>query len=229
MEKELFAKLISRKREVLLHFEKVLSSPLGKAEYFLSPLNKGEDYAIDIALFEPSEDYPYFVASTVGLSCYQFNKMYARCELMLALPQNYKFDASKEDSTWPLELLRRLAYLLLYAKKVPALSQIYEIFDKDELKATNQNCGILVAPDMFDGSMFEEKIDDTYTRFYQLVPLSSTQVKKALDVGVQAFIEFDLHDAEGPDTVVNWKPKTNKKIEEIISHNEGNLKSKTKK
>ena len=226
MEREDFDNLIMRKQNVLLHFERILDSPLGGAEYLFSGIEDGADYAIDIAIFPPTRLYNYYVATTVGLSCYQPDLEYDRCELFMALPASYKLDLSKKENSWPLELLHKLAYSLKNGKEVARIGQLYELFEKGHFKATDKTCGIVVLPEMFEEDMAQELIDIDYTRFFQFVPLSHDQLQKALDIGVNEFIEYDLHDTDGPDMVVDWKPKTNKKMDRIIEHNEKSLKGK---
>ena len=83
MEREDFDNLIMRKQNVLLHFERILDSPLGGAEYLFSGIEDDDDYAIDIAIFPPTRLYNYYVATTIGLSCYQPDREYDRYELFM--------------------------------------------------------------------------------------------------------------------------------------------------
>ena len=223
MDREIFDRLISRKQEVLLHFEGAMDNFIEDADYLMTPLEKNDKYSIDIAIFPPSEHCPYYIATTVGLSCYQFDILYARCELFVVLPEDYKVDMDRKENSWPIELLHELAYLLYDNKMTPMPNRVYQVFEKGHFKATNTTDAIIVFPEMFDMEMVEEQIDSTYTRFYQVVPITPDQTKKVEDVGVSQFIEYDLHDTEGPDMVVHWEPKTNKKIEQIIKHNEDSL------
>ena len=65
MEREDFDNLIMRKQNVLLHFERILDSPLGGAEYLFSGIEDDDDYAIDIAIFPPTRLYNYYVATQI--------------------------------------------------------------------------------------------------------------------------------------------------------------------
>ena len=226
MDKELFDKLVERKQDVLIHFEETLGLSIDDAEFLITPPADDERYSIDIAIFPPSEDCPYYLATTVGLSCYKFNPMFARCELFMVLPKNYKINMDKEDNSWPIDILHEFSYLLFYNKMTPIPNQVYKVLEDGHFKSTKATDIIVVYPEMFDLDVLDEEIEGTFTRFFQVVPITPEQTQKAEEIGVRRFIDYDLHNTEGPDMVVSWAPKTNKKMEQIIKHNEDSLKGK---
>lgn len=220
MEKELFDILPERKREVLLHYEKTLLSPLSEAEYVFSD---DDDVDVDIVIMAPGEDFPYYTISTVGLSNYKFNTELARNELTIVMPENYSTNLDKKENAWPVMLLREIIYGAVVNHIHFELNKIYlSSFKSDELDCIG---GIVVIPELMNMDFIDEKIDYDYTRFFLFVPLSEEQIDKAEDVGIKRFIEFDLHDINGPDMVAKYTPpQVNSKLQKMIEHNERNLK-----
>ena len=220
MERELFDILPERKKEVLLHYEKSLLSPLTEAEYVFSD---DDDVDVDIVIMAPGEDFPYYTISTVGLSNYKFNPELARNELTIVMPENYSTNLGKKENAWPVMLLRELVCGAVANQVHFELNKIYlSSYKSDELDCIG---GIVVIPELMNMDFIDEKIDFDYTRFFGLVPLTEEQINKAEDVGIKRFIEFDLHDINGPDMVTKYTPtQVNSKLQMIIDRNERNLK-----
>ena len=78
----------------------------------------------------------------------------------------------------------------------------------------------------FPMEIYEAEIEDTLTRFFQVVPVSSKDVEKVEDIGPLNFIKFNLHDSDGPKMMVEFGEKPVEGIDRLIKENESSLKSK---
>lgn len=222
-----FAKFLTdRQIKVVNHIASVVGFDIDEVEYYKSKEYLYELSSIDIAVFYPTENFNYYLFSTVGLSAYQYNPKMARAELFMILPPTWKLDMEKEEYNWPVEFLKDIAYNLVDSKMGVSPYAVYEMENSPYLKGTDTQGGIVVFPEMLPLEIIEEKIDDSYTRFFQLVSLNKAQLLKIKDVGTKAFVDYDLHDASGVANVVAKEPVVKKgtNIESIIEHNTKALK-----
>lgn len=228
MEPYSFDNTTERQYKTLAH---TLSTIGGKAEqvhFFKSEHNPFDLYPVDIAVIEPTEEFENFIVTTVGLSAYKFMKDFARAELIIILPKEWKADFTKWEYYWPVKLLQDIAFGIINNKAGVVPFQLFEMAD-EPYETTNVVGGIVILPEIMPIEFIEEKIDYDYTRFYQLIPVTKKQVDKIKDIGADKFIQFDLHDADGPllnVEVPDVKKNAGKKIDRIISHNERILKGK---
>ena len=224
MNVELFDSLSERKKKVLLHLEYELNSPLGNAEYIETEKGDFEVDSIDYVLMEPSEDFDYYYLSTVGLSRYQFDNS-SRCEIGIILPNTFDRKFSKEEGIWPLQLLSAVAFASVDNAMPIALMRMYQVAEENKKEFGGNVGGVVVLPEYMNASFIEEKIEGTYTRFFVLVPVNSMELSKAQSIGIEKFVEYDLHDVDGPDFVADYDaPTVNTTLQKIIRHNERNLK-----
>ena len=84
--------------------------------------------------------------------------------------------------------------------------------------------GIVTLPEMYPLTMFEREIGESFTRFFQIVPVTKADVQKMDEVGPLQFIQFDLHDSEGPLMIVKLKERQVEGIDKLIRQNETALK-----
>lgn len=221
MEKEIFDKLSDRKKAVLLHYEKTLASPLLDGTYIFAQDDIFDD--VDYILLPPGDNYEYYTLSTVGLSAHSFNPHLALNELTILLPPSFEPNLKKEANAWPLSLIREVVHDAISHKVHFELNKIYH----SSFESSETDCvgGIVTLPEMMDMDFLEEEIDGEYTRFFLFVPLNEKDILKAQDVGIARFVEFDLHDINGPVMTAPYSPPAiNKKLQSIIAHNEKNLK-----
>lgn len=185
--------------------------------------------SIDIAVFEPVAGFDYYVAMTAGLSEYFFRKNFARSELCVVLPKTWKPVFDKEENFWVLNLLKDVAYAMVENKVGANVGQVYLFADKDEKYSeyTDAVGAILTFPEMFPPEMYEVEYGPSYTRFLQVVPITQNDVEKIDTMGPVQFIKFELHDSEGPTTVVKLKERQLTAIDKLVQRNEASLNNNT--
>ncbi len=228
MEKYLSSRMTSRQEDVVLHILKFGGFDVDEAKYIKSEQYFDDPSSIDIAIFSPTEHFDYYLVSTVGLSAYQQDENVARAEIFMLVPPTWKWDLEKPEYSWPVDMLKDVALGLVEKKKGVNLYQVIELAEDNYNEGTDAVGGVLCFPELNVLEFVEEKINDSYTRFYNFVPLDKNQMSKILDVGVNAFVEFDLHDADGPVNFVAKEPKVKKgsNIDKIIEHNVKTLNKK---
>ena len=148
----------------------------------------------------------------------------------MVLPKTWKPIFDKEEFYWPLQILLDVAYGVVENKMGTAFAQVYLPRQNAEpyTKYSDAIGGILTMPEMFPIEMYDAEIENSFTRFLQVVPISQNDLSKIEDFGPAKFIEFDLHDSDGPQMVVKIKEKPLTGIDRIIKQNEDTLKSKKK-
>ncbi len=228
MDKYISKVLTERQEDVVAHIAGVGGFDLEQMQYIKSEEYFDDPSSIDIAIFAPTENFNYYLVSTVGLSSYQPDPKLARAEIFMLLPPTWKWDMEKEEYSWPVQMLRDVANGFVDDNKGVGLYLLVKLADNVYSEGTDTVGGVLCFPEMNAIEFVEEKIGDTYTRFFDFVPLNKAQLAKIEDVGVKAFVEFDLHDADGPVGFVAQEPKIKKgsNIDKIIEHNTNSLNKK---
>lgn len=220
--------LTDRQASVLAHFVKNLGLKTDTMHYFKTEQFLEDKSSIDVVVFEPTDEFEYYLITTTGLSAYQFSQDFAPAELFMLLPPSWKMDFEKAEYAWPVYFLQDIAYNIIENKMFVFPYQVYRSSEKKYLAGTDTVGGVVVFPEMLNIEILEEKIFDTYTRFFQLMPLNKQELAKVDDIGVKDYVDFDLHDADGPKLVVK-EPMIKKgatAIDKIIEHNENSLKGK---
>lgn len=227
MDKPNFSKDLSeRKLAVVGHY----AANLGVDPYSIHYVKTQELFTdiqtVDIAVFEPSKNFDYYIAITAGLSHFRFERDFARSELCAILPKTWKFVFDKEESYWILDLLRDIAYSMIENKRGANVGQVY-LFDTQKYGSlsdyTDAVGAILTFPDMLPFEMYEVEIENTFTRYFQVVPITQTDLEKIETMGPIQFIQYELHDSEGPQTVVKLKEQPLTAIDKLVQRNEASL------
>lgn len=220
--------ITDRQAEVVAFFMTHLGSDADHFHYIKSEEYYSDLYAIDLVIFEPTKYFDYYVAVTAGLSDYRFDKNFARSELLMVLPKTWKPIFDKEEFYWPLQILLDVAYGVVENKMGTAFAQVYLPRQNENPYTTYSDAigGILTMPEMFPIEMYDAEIENSFTRFLQVVPISQNDLSKIEEIGPAKFVEFDLHDSDGPQMVVKIKEKPLAGIDRIIKQNEDSLKSK---
>lgn len=228
MDKPYFAEEISdRQAEILGFIMGNIGASFEKLHYIKSEEFLSDIFPIDLAIHEPTEFVDYYVAHTVGLSSYYFTQNFARSELVMLLPKTWKPIFDREEYKWPLGLLLDIAYGMVENKVGPMIGQVY-MPNGDEIvsPATDAVGGIITFPEHFPIELYEVKVNDTYTRFFQVVPITKDDVEKIEEHGTGDFIKYSLHDSNGPQMVVKLKERQPRGIDRLIKQNEDSLKGK---
>ncbi len=219
-----------RRSYVLEHTKSYVGARDDQVHIFKTSANHDNLFPVDIAVFEPTVEFDGYVVSTVGLSEYRFSSEVARAELVMVLPTTYKMSFEKPEYGWVVNFMATMAQACIVDNVGVQIGQVYT-FSKDGnpcFDGTDCISGFISFPEMFSLDFYEEKIGITYTHFLQVVPLNQNRLSKLREVGVEAFLDYDLHDAEGP---LMFAPEPRKvqsqsAIDKIISHNEDNLNNK---
>ena len=222
--------LSERQTAVVLHYLKNLGADPFDIDYIKTQEYKSDVSSIDLIVVEPSKEFNYYVVGTVGLSNYRFNKNFARCELFMVLPPEWKPIMDKEEFYWAPQMLRDIAYNLVDNEIGVAVGQVHVLSDTEKEGTyspfTDAVGAIVAMPEMLPFEICEGKIGDTFTRFMQVVPVTRNDVAKIESMTPLKFIEFELHDSDGPQMVVKLKEKPAQGIDKIIKQNEAILKNK---
>ena len=220
--------LTDRQTDVLVHIARVGGFNLDDVEYIKNEEYFDDPSSIDIAIFSPTKDFNYYLVSTVGLSSFQPDKTLARAELFMLLPPSWKIDLEKDEYNWPIKMLEDVASGLVEKNIGVNLYQVIQVSEDNFNDSTDVVGGVVCFPELNVIQFVEEKIEETYTRFFNFVPLNKAQISKIEDVGIKSFVEFDLHDADGPVNFVVKEPKIKKgsNIDRIIDHNVNSLNDK---
>jgi hypothetical protein len=229
MLKPYFSEEISdRQAQVLAHIMANTGATFENLHYIKSEEYLSDIFPIDIAVHEPTEFVDYYIAHTVGLSSYYFTTNFARSELVMLLPKTWKPVFDREEYKWPLGLLLDIAYGIVENKVGPMIGQVYMPNGNEIVSpATDAIGGIITLAEHFPIELYEVKINDTFTRFFQVVPITKDDAEKIEENGSIDFIKYNLHDSEGPQMVVKLKEKKPMGIDKLIKQNEDSLKSKS--
>lgn len=222
--------LTERQSEVAAFFMKCLGSDVDHMHYIKSQEYYTDYFPIDLIIYEPTEFFDGYVAITAGLSDYRFDKFFGRSELLMVLPKNWKPVFDKEEYYWPLKILLDVAYGVVENKQGTMIGQVY-LPREDEDGYTNYSDAIgaiLTLPEEFPIQMYEIEGENSYTRFLQVVPISKDDLSKIEENGPAKFIQYNLHDSEGPQMRVKIPEKPLAGIDKIIKQNEDSLKNKKK-
>ena len=217
--------LTDRQIKTLFHTMKFIGAKPEDIIYLKSEEYLEDIFPIDLAIFKPNENIDCYVMQTVGLSSYYFEKDVARSELIMVLPKTWKPDFYKNEYNWPRYLLLDIAYGAVENNRGTMVGQVYVPKEDNMYEGSDDVIGgILVLPEDFDLMFCEEYIDETYTKFLQVVPITKDDLSKIEEVGPGKFIRYDLHDSDGALFTVKLKENKLYGIDKIIKQNEDSLK-----
>lgn len=217
--------LTDRQIQVVLHTMSFIGAKPEDVLYLKSEELLEDTFPIDLIIFKPNKNIDCYIMQTVGLSSYYFDKDIPRSELFMVLPNNWKPDFNKPEYNWPRLLLLDIAYGTVENNRGVMVGQVHlPKMDNDYEGSPNIAGGIIVLPEDFSFEFCEDLIEETYTKFLQVVPISKDDLSKIEEVGPGKFIEYELHDSDGALFNVKLKEKQVQGIDRIIKQNENNLK-----
>ena len=177
-------------------------------DFMVLPNEPVGDAQVDIIWFKPSEKFNYNVLATCGMSNYLMQDPAQCMELIMLLPPDWKVGDKKDEWWWPLEMLTSVGYLPFETNENLTLGSVVSLTkdDKPFMKGT-KNCGVIITlPEHFPPEMFEVEVeDDVYLIFFQCVPIDKDDIERIEESSPLKFIEFNLHNADGPEFVVKKK------------------------
>lgn len=225
MDKYFSDELTDRQIQVIMHTMSYIGSTPDDISIIKSEEYISDTFPIDIAIFKPNDNMDCYIMQTVGLSSYYFSKDVARSELLMVLPKTWKEVFDKDEYNWPKDLLLDIAYGMVENKRGPMIGQVHIPSDEFVYDGSpNIVGGIIVLPEDFSLEFCEEYIEEGYTKFMQVVPVSKDDLAKIEEDGPGKFIEYSLHDADGANFIVKLKEKKLEGIDRIVKQNEDALK-----
>lgn len=117
-----------------------------------------DDMHIDIAYYQATDEFPFQILATIGMSGYTMDKVpYKNIELIMFLPKDWQIENMNNPRYyWPIQLLR-IAARLPYGDNT-ALTYGHTIsYDKDNTpfdESTEMCTGLIVFPEWIDHSIF---------------------------------------------------------------------------
>ena len=217
-----------RQAEVVAHIMTCIGGSTEGMHMIKSQELYSDLYPIDVVIFEPTETCDFYTISTVGLSEYFFDKNFARSELMIAVSKDWKKIFNPQELYWPISLLLDIAYGAVENKCGIMPGQVYvpNDDDKDLKRFTDKIGGMITFAEDFPIDIYEAKIGETYTRFFQVVYLSKKDIEKVDDIGPKEFMKYELHSSDGQHFMLEMNEQMPKGIDRIIKENESSLKGK---
>lgn len=185
------------------HYSKIFG--VDPEDFMVLPNEPVGEAQVDIIWFKPTTEFNFNVLATCGLSDLQMDEPPQAIELIMLLPPDWKVGDKKDEWWWPLELLTQAAYLPFATGESLSLGSVISLTENDEpfMKGT-KNCGLIITlPEYFSPAAFEVQLDEgSYLRFFQCVPVNKDDIERINESSPFKFIEFNLHNADGPDFVV---------------------------
>ena len=197
--------LFSMSKDIIReHYAKFLG--VNSDDFMIFAADPEAEDQVDIIWIKPTKNFNYNVLATCGLSEIEMENPDQCMELMMLLPPDWKVDDSKEEWRWPVELLSQVAYLPFETENYNyTLGTVVSLTEDDKpfMKGT-KNCGAIITfPEHFPPEMFQLEVEeDYYVRFFQCVPINKDDIERMTETSPLKFIEFNLHNADGPDFVV---------------------------
>lgn len=218
--------LSERQIEVLVHYFNYFGVAPEEVHYIKTEEFYTDLFPIDIVVIEPNKKSEYYTIATVGLSSYKLDENFARSELLMAMPKNWKPNFDKEQYYWAPALLKDIAYAAVANKRAVKVGQVYLLNEEGKTYSPSTDAigGIITIAEMYDFDIYEALIEKTYTKFFQVVPIDNNDYQKLETMGPMKFIQFELHDSENSLMVAKFKEKKVEGIDKLILHNENKLK-----
>ena len=218
--------LSERQIEVLVHYFHYFDVDPKEVHYIKTEEFYTDLYPIDLVIIEPNKKFDYYTIATVGFSEYKLDENFARSELMMVMPKEWKPIFDKEKYYWAPALLKDIAYAAVTNKRAVKVGQVYLLNEEGKTYSPSTDAigGIVTIAEMYDFDIYEALIGETYTKFFQVVPIDNNDYQKIETMGPMKFIQFELHDSENPLMVAKLKEKPVDGIDKLISHNEKKLK-----
>ena len=220
--------LSERQIEVLIHYFNYFGVEPNDVHFIKTEEYYTDLFPVDLVVVEPNDKFDYYTIATVGLSEYRFDENFVRSELLMVLPKTWKPIFDKEEYYWAPALLKDIAYASIASRRAVKVGQVYLLNEEGKTYSPSTDAvgGIITIAEMFDFDMYESLIGETYTKFFQVVPIDNNDVQKLDEIGPMKFIQFNLHDSEKPLMVAKVKEKPVQGIDRLVKQNESKLKSK---
>ncbi len=157
-----------------------------------------DDMHIDIEHYLPTQNFPYHIFATIGMSGYTMKDApYKNIELIMFLPKDWKTeeDADNEEWSWPINMLKsaaRLPYLF------DTFLSVGHTFSMDEnnspfANSTTMSSGLVTFPSWLDYGIFELKYGGFFNKkivnFLCLTAITNDELNLKNEIGTQKFLD----------------------------------------
>lgn len=193
------------------HYNKYFTMAGAKPSGIVIHQNKDNGIHIDIEHYLPTDEFPYHIFATVGMSAYKMKDVpHKRIELIMFLPRDWKTDEQSlknDEWSWPINLLLNTACMPYQCNS--CLSYAHTISYSDEFSpfadCTEMCCGLVTFPTYLDHGIFNLRygiLPHKKVNFYCLTTITKEEFDKSLIMGRSEFIENELSKNEEEDDLV---------------------------
>ncbi|MFK8303634.1 suppressor of fused domain protein [Capnocytophaga stomatis] len=184
--------------EICEHFKKYIGEPESVFHEIMS-----EYVHIDVHWIKPTEERPYHVLFTTGMSDYPMYlpkelenpNEFSHAELMVYLPKDWKIDENSfdDDNYWPIYFLKMIArFPHQYKTWMAEGHTIPNGLEAEPIANTNFGCILLMPPYLSAPQDFLklQTKDETTINFYCILPLYVEEMDLKLEEGVDALLDL---------------------------------------
>ena len=169
-------------------------------EYFGTTFNVlheivSPDIHLDILVFSPTKERNYYTLITMGMSGYKMNvpkelenKDMDRAELIMFLPPDWNINSKDEKDYWPINQMKRIARLPIYAKTWLGLGHTTANDENNTPFSDNTQLSSIILL-----SIFNKKLDLNgigKINFYTLVPLYEEELNYKFKNGFEKLMNL---------------------------------------
>ncbi|GET46018.1 suppressor of fused domain protein [Capnocytophaga felis] len=184
--------------EICEHFKRYIGEPESVFHEIMS-----EYVHIDVHWIKPTEERPYHVLFTTGMSDYPMYlpkelenpNEFSHAELMVYLPKDWKIEENSfdADSYWPIYFLKMIArFPHQYKTWMAEGHTIPNGPEAEPIANTNFGCILLMPPYLSAPQDFLklQTKDDTTINFYCILPLYAEEMDLKLEEGVDILLDL---------------------------------------
>ena len=149
-----------------------------------------------------TDDRPYHILATVGLSDIKLKGTYSNCELIMLIDKKWKFKLDNHNHSWPFELLHKISNMI-YLTDSPIGYGQYFINDNNKTfcPITDMGVALLGIPAMLDKKFFEMRNGKKRVNFFVLTTATFEELKLIKHIGGINFMQRYLL-PEGEDAFI---------------------------
>lgn len=158
-----------------------------------------DDMHIDVVHYLPTQQFPYHIFATIGMSGYTMKKaLFKNIELIMFLPEHWKTsqeDFSDNNWYWPIGMLKSAARLPYYYNTFLSVGHTFSIDENNTPFAdcTKMCSGLITFPTWLDLEIFELKLGGIFNKkkvnFLCLTAINEEELNLIHKIGEEKFIE----------------------------------------
>ena len=172
-----------------------------------------DDMHIDLLVYYPTEEFPYHIVSTIGMSGYTMNAVFPNIELIMFLPKDWKIskeDFENEEWYWPIRLLKVAARLPYTTNSFLEIGHTFSYDENDTpfAKSTDMCSGLITHPTLLDKGVEDLRygfINRKKIKFLCLTAINKEELDYIYSQGITKFLKEKLVKNGVTDLVVRNK------------------------